>query len=163
MASRPIYLPLRCWNCAAEHTNTQESCFICHGWVLPTRTKLPREPIDWKILVIISTDTDEFKKEQFKEAEIAIQGGRYMAILGAETPDSPYSVYRPEKTAVFLHRPGSDTRLSFNRPNQDKILASSREGAKIHSGEWKIFENMVGVPTPKNLLPESFPKPEHLL
>ncbi|KAJ8069018.1 hypothetical protein OCU04_002694 [Sclerotinia nivalis] len=161
MPSQLQYIPLQCWNCGTKHTSTQESCATCHGWVLPTRKKQPRESIDWKVVMITSNDSDDFKNEQFKQAEAAIRSGRYTAILGAESPGSPYNLYRTEKTAVFLHRPEDEERLSFTKMDWGKKLASSRTGACISSSDWEIFVGIVGVPT--KLLPASFPKPEHLL
>ncbi|KAF5871648.1 uncharacterized protein Bfra_008671sa [Botrytis fragariae] len=156
------YIPLKCWNCGIEHFPTQEFCYNCNGWILPSHPREtveePKKRIDWKKFLIANTDSSEVKSEQLKNAEIAIKNDQYTAVLCAESLDSPYGKNEKKKTAVFLHRPGGDKRLSFTKLGPVDLQASSRRWVEIKLADWATFEEIVGV-TP---LPSTFPTPGNI-
>ncbi|TGO84236.1 hypothetical protein BPOR_0530g00020 [Botrytis porri] len=112
-------------------------------------------PIDWKVYSIASTDSSQLKSEQLKNAALAIKNDQYTAILCAKSLDGPY---KAKQTAVFLHRPGGDKRLSFTKLGLSGIQANSRRWVDIKLADWTTFEEIVGV-TP---LPSTFPTPENI-
>ncbi|TGO49735.1 hypothetical protein BCON_0201g00030 [Botryotinia convoluta] len=147
--SKLCYIPLKCWNCGMKHLPSQESCYLCNGWTLPTYTRETNEeskkPIDLQIFLIVNTDSSHVRSESLRSAEIAIKDDLYTAVLCAESLDTPYGKNKKKKTAVFLHRSGREKRLSFTKLRLGKISASSRNWVHIRLADWKIFEEMVGV------------------
>lgn len=140
------YVPLKCWNCGEGHSTTQEFCCICNSLTLPTFThETPKRRISWEAFLISKTDSTQVKSGQLRSAGIAIDNDRYTAVLCAEFLDNSYGRMKKKKTAVFLHRPGGDKRLSFTKLGLATISASSRKWEKIKLSDWAAFEEIVGV------------------
>ncbi|TGO16344.1 hypothetical protein BTUL_0029g00340 [Botrytis tulipae] len=153
------YVPLKCWNCGEKHSTTQEFCSICNSLTLPTLPReKPKSRISWKTILIAKTDSSQVKSNQLSSVKNAIDNDLYTAVLCAESIDTPYNKYKKKKTAVFLHRPGGEKRLSFTRSAPGIISAISREWVDIKLSDWAVFEEIVGVTS----LPSTFPTPDDI-
>ncbi|KAF7954703.1 hypothetical protein EAE96_005822 [Botrytis aclada] len=160
--SKLCYTPLKCWNCGAAHLPTEESCFICNGFLLPTISGAtmdgPRTRINWKIFLITNMDHSEVKAKELRSAEIAIENDLYTAVLCTKSLDSPFGGNEKKKTAVFLHRPRGKKRLSVTKLGLGGISASSRKWEDIKLSDWTTFEEILGFTS----LPSTFPTPDDI-
>ncbi|KAF7902595.1 hypothetical protein EAF00_002498 [Botryotinia globosa] len=153
------HVALKCWNCGKKHSATQEFCYACNSLTLPIFSReIPKTLISWNTFLIAKTDSSQVRSEQLTNAEMAISNDLYTAVLCAESPDAPYKEYKKKKTAVFLHRPGGEKRLSFTKLGSSSISTSSRKWEEIKLSDWTAFEEMVGVTS----LPSNFPVPDNI-
>ncbi|THV45815.1 hypothetical protein BGAL_0448g00100 [Botrytis galanthina] len=124
---------------------------------LPTFThENPKRRISWDTFLISKTDSTQVKSGQLRSTGIAINSDRYTAVLCAEFLDNSYGRMKKKKTAVFLHRPGGDKRLSSTK--LETMSASSRKWEEIKLSDWAVFEEFVGVTS----LPSTFPTPDDI-
>jgi hypothetical protein len=148
MAPQSLYNlePLTCWHCEKPHSESEAFCVICNGWTLPTRTRgsfKARVIIEWKTFVILASDSEEAKGNLMRDAMVAIENNKYVAVLGIKIKIDRWGQEIKEK-AVFLHRAGGDKRLSVSKT---KFHASSRWWSDIDSDQdwvWKAFKQIVG-------------------
>ncbi|TGO40429.1 hypothetical protein BHYA_0037g00280 [Botrytis hyacinthi] len=114
--------------------------------------------ISWETFLIAKTDSSQVKSDQLRSVKIAIGNDLYTAVLCAESLDTTYGKYKKKKTAVFLHRPGGEKRLSFTKLAPVNISASSREWEEIKLSDWAVFEEILGVTS----LSPTFPTPDDI-
>lgn len=132
-----------CWHCPGHDTQSAESCYLCHGWTLPTRKNdESKTAIEWNIFVVKSTDSKQFKKQEFEKAGTSMRNDKHTAVLGVSLSDS--------RKAVFVYRPGGDKRLStttiLGRPVircRPVVRSSARHWDAVGRCDWRKFEEIV--------------------
>lgn len=125
-----------CWHCPGHNNKSAESCVSCHGWTLPTRKNdESKTAIEWNIFVVKSTDSKQFKEQEFEKAGTSMRNDKHTAVLGVSLSDS--------RKAVFVYRPGGDKRLSTTRLVKPKIKSSARRWDYVGRCDWSKFEKIV--------------------
>jgi len=76
-----------------------------------------------------------------KDAATAISDDKFVAVLGLQFVNTS-SGRTSSKTAVFVHRPGGEKRLSTSK-SQDH--SSSRRWVGMDKSFWNSFKEMVGI------------------
>lgn len=93
--------------------------------------------------MILASDSEEAKGNLMRNALVAIENNKYVAVLGIKIKIDCWGQEIKEK-AVFLHRAGGDKRQSVSKT---KFHASSRWWSDIDSDQdwvWKAFKQIVG-------------------
>lgn len=151
MESQSLYnlQPLTCWHCEQPHSESEDFCVFCNGWTLPTRTRGPfnaRMIIKWETFVIVTSDSEERKGNLLRDAMVAIENNKTVAILGMKISRDHWG-REAKENAVFLYRAGGEKRLSVSKT---RFHASSRLWRDIDPDQdlvWKAFRQIVGKET----------------